>query len=175
MKPMPRRQEKKAAKKAAKKRERANPDWKRTNAVAVLHNSRARRFHHILARPGRGGLTATGAAQLQKFFSKKVPDSEKPSLNEMDNSARMIMLQMTAEEVGAENLTYEELKQVTEKNLMASGAKHGNARDGEDGKAAEDMGTEAVLEAEDVMGPEYGEDVGDEDGKQGGVCLANDL
>lgn len=86
------------------------------------------------------------------------------------------MLQLNAEELGAGNPTYEELKQVTEKNLMASGAKDGNVRgDGEDGKAAEDMGTEAVLETEDVMGPDYGEDVGDEDGEQGGVCLANDL
>lgn len=36
MKPMPRRQEKKAAKKAAKKRERANPDCKLTITGRVL-------------------------------------------------------------------------------------------------------------------------------------------
>lgn len=85
------------------------------------------------------------------------------------------MLQMAAEEVDTGNLTYEELKQVTETNMMASGAKDGNAGDGKVGKAAEGMGTEAVLEVEEVIRPEDGEDVEDEDSEQGRVCLARDL
>ncbi|CAD6586984.1 MAG: hypothetical protein ASARMPREDX12_002564 [Alectoria sarmentosa] len=153
-------------KRTAKKLERAQSTRARTEADAAIRNSRAARFHQILSRPGRGGLTAKGAQQLQQFFSKKVPEAEKLSLIEMDDSAAMILMQMASEEVDAGELSCRELRQVTEEKMTANGA---NDEEGatEDGKA-EEVKTEELMEAEEDMGSE-------EDREQGGVALANDL
>lgn len=162
-------------KKAARKLKRAQSSTVRANADAALRNSRAARLHHILGRPGRGGLSAKGAEQLQQFFSKKVSESKKPSLREMDASAAMIMLQMAAEDVDAGKLTREELRQLSEDSLMASGAEYGGGGgDEEDGKAKEDWGMGETMEAKGDVGSEEGEELGDEDWEQGGVALAND-
>lgn len=90
----------------------------------------------------------------------------------MDDSAAMVMLQITAEEVDAREFNYEELRQATEKNLMgkeANDREKGNEEDGkaeQDGKVEEDLETEEVVEAE--------EEVEDWDWEQGGVALAQD-
>lgn len=163
-KPMSRRQEKKAGEKL----KRAQSSKVLADADAAIRNSRAVRLHQIIRRPGRGGLTAKGADQLQQFFSKKVPEREKPSLREMDDSASMMLLQMAAEEVDAGGLSYGELRQVTEEKMMASGAENGQGGE-RDGKAEEYMVTEEVMKVEEGMGSE------DEDGEQSGVALAKDL
>lgn len=93
----------------------------------------------------------------------------------MDASAAMIMLQMAAEDVDAGKLTREELRQLSEDSLMASGAEYGGGGgDEEDGKAKEDWGMGETMEAKGDVGSEEGEELGDEDWEQGGVALAND-
>lgn len=81
--------------------------------------------------PGSGGLSAKGRAQLQQFFSKKVPESEKPKLREMDASASVVLLQMAAEESDARDLSYEELKKLAEEAMTTEGSKDGKGEGGE--------------------------------------------
>ena len=137
-------------------------DW----ADAALRNSRARLLHQIMRRPGRGGLTAQGAEQLRQYFSKKATEAGKLTLGEMDESARMVMLQMAAEEIDSEGLSYGELRDVAEKR-MAKRAE--GERGGDDGKerVEKDVGTGFVAEAEGRLGEE--EAVGS------GVALANEF
>ena len=52
----------------------------------------ARLLHQIMRRPGRGGLSAKGAAQLRRYFSKRATEAGKLSLGDMDESAGMVML-----------------------------------------------------------------------------------
>lgn len=141
-----------------------------------MHNSRSASFDRILRRPGRGGLTAKGAEQLQKLFANKVPKTDKPKMGEMDSSAVMVLLQLAADEVEAGELTYESLRQVAEENLIGNGAE---AREGaeEDAKAEEDRGMEEAMEVEESKWSleEEEDKVEDEDWEQGGVVLANDL
>ena len=120
------------------------------DADAALRNSRARRLHQIIRRPGRGGLTAKGAEQLRMYFSKQATEASRLTLGEMDESARMIMLQMAAEEVDAEGLSYGDLRQVTEE-LMMNRAEDGQGDGGEE-KVTEDVGTRASLGAEEGQG-----------------------
>lgn len=139
---------------------------------AAIRNSRSRRFHRILSRPGRGGLTPKGAAQLQRFFSKKVPESEKPSLRELDPTAFQTLSQTLSEEVNVQDELHGRLAQVTRENMMASGVREGGGqgREGEEKMLAEqerDVG-EAEMEVEDKQ-------LEEEDEEQGGVVLANDL
>ena len=118
-----------------------------------------------MRRPGGGGLTAQGANQLRRYLSKKVPDTEKLSIREMDESAKMIMLQMAAEEVDVEGPSYGELKQVTEK-MMVNGANERKGGDEKDKKVEETVQTEDVID-------EAERELGDEDWKEGGVSPAN--
>ena len=146
-------------------------DW----ADAALRNSRARLLHQIMRRPGRGGLTAKGAAQLRQYFSKKAPEAGKLSLGEMDESARMVMLQMAAEEVDSRDLSYGELKDVTEKRLMTKRAVHGQGGDGGDEKATGDVGMRMFLGAEEDQGLQEVQKQGGERWVGDGVALANEF
>ena len=119
-------------------------------------------------------MTAKGAQQLQQFFSKKVPETDKPKMHEMDASATMSLLQMAVEEVDAGEMSYGNFKQAAEANLIVNGAEAGKGA-GEDAKAEEDVGMEEVMEAEEDPALEKEEEVRDEDWMQGGVVLANDL
>lgn len=133
-------------------------------------------MHEIVGRPGRGGLTAKGAQRLKLFFSKKVPEAEKPMLHEIDESASMIALLMASEEIDVEGLSNEELRQVIEGKFMANGAGRGRVNGDRTGrKAEEDIKMEEIVEAEEGMGSEEEEEVGDEDWEQGGVALATEL
>ncbi|KAL9134871.1 MAG: hypothetical protein Q9175_003941 [Cornicularia normoerica] len=173
----PHRLQKKAIKKL--KRAKSNMESARRNADAAMRNSRADHLHQIMKRPGRGGLSAPGAEQLQRFFSKRVPKSEKLSIGEMDPTASIMVLQMAAEEVDAADAAdsiHEQLRQVIEKTVVANG--EGDRRvegNEENGKAEEDMETEKVVEAEVDVESEEEEGLGDEDWEQGGVVLAREL
>lgn len=141
-----------------------------------MRNSRADHLHQIMKRPGRGGLSAPGADQLQRFFSKRVPKSEKLSIGEMDPTASIMVLQMAAEEVDAADSIHEQLRQVIEKTVVANGEEDREVEGTEEnGKAEEDMETEKVVEAEGDVGSEEEEGLGDEDWEQGGVVLAREL
>lgn len=168
-KQLSRRQEKKAA----KKRERAqsssefNPQCMDNSplivsgvladAAAALRNSRARRLHQIIRKPGRGGLTPQAAQQLQNYFSKKASKSEKLSLREMDESAAMIMLQMAAEEVGGGGLSDGDLRQVAEELFEKDGEGSREA-----GKVEKAVGTEAATEAKESLEVKEERDLGDD-------------
>ena len=168
-KQLSRRQEKKAA----KKRERAqssseyNPQCMDNsplivsgvlaNAAAALRNSRARRLHQIIEKPGRGGLTPQAAQQLRKYFAKNASKSEKLSLREMDESAALIVLQMAAEEVGGGGLSYGDLRQVAEE-LSEKDGEGGR----EAGKAEKVVGTEVATEAKESLDVKEERDLGDD-------------
>ncbi len=126
-----------------------------------------------MSRPGRGGLSAKGAAQLQQFFSKKVPDSEKPSLRDLDPTASITLSHLLREEVGVQDGLYEELARATGLNMMVSGEGEGGdekmltEQEGEVGEAEMEVG-EVEMEVEEG-------ELGEVDYEQGGVALANDL
>ena len=86
----------------------------------------------------------------------------------------MIMLQMAAEEVDAEGLSYGDLRQVTEE-LMVNRAEEGQGGDGGDEKATEDVGTGMSLGAEEGQGLEEEQKQGGESWAGGGVALANEF
>ena len=110
-----------------------------SRAKAVLRNSRARRVHQISQRPGHGGMTGKGVEELRRIFSKKIPEGEKPSLREMDETAITVVLQLAAEELDCTGLTYDELMEVSEKLMMADRAENARAEEGEkDLKVEED-------------------------------------
>lgn len=115
------------------------------------------------------GPDAKGAEQLRQYFSKKTPEASNLSLAEMDESARMVMLQMAAEEVDSREFSYGELKDVMEKRLMAKRAEDEQGRgDGEE-KVEKDVGTGLIREAK-----ESSEAL--EEGRVGSrVALANDF
>lgn len=144
------------------------------DADAALRNSRARRLHQIIRRPGRGGLTAKGAEQLRMYFSKKATEAGRLVLGELDESARMIMLQMAAEEVDAEGLSYGDLTQVTEE-LMANRTGVGQGGDGGDEKATEDVGMRMALGAEEGQGLQEVQEQGEKSWKGDGVALINEF
>ena len=144
-------------------------DW----ADAALRNSRARRLHQIIRRPGRGGLTAKGAEQLRKYFPKQATEAGRLTLGEMDESAHMIMLQMAAEEVDAEGLSYGDLRQVTEE-LMMNRAEGGQGDGGEE-KATEDVGTKISLGAEEGRGLREEQGQGGESWAGDGVAVVNEF
>ena len=125
-----------------------------------------------MSKPGRGGLTAKGAAQLQRFFSKKAPESEKPSLRELDSTAILTLSQILFEEVDVQDGLREKLAQVTRENMMTSGVGEGGGRgrEGEEKMLAEQERDvrKAEMEVEESV-------LGEEDEEQGGVVLANDL
>lgn len=85
----------------------------------------------------------------------------------MDDSASTILMQMASEEFDAGELSYGELRQMTEERMMANGAKDGEGAE-EDGKAEEKVKTKEFMEAEEDIRSE-------EDREQGGVALANDF
>lgn len=104
-------------------------------------------------------MTAKGAAQLQQFFSKKVPQSKKPTLREMDESALTVLMQMAAEEMGVKDLEYEELKKLTEGIMMADRPGGKEKAEEEERKAEGGVETEGLMQVE-------GKEVEDErDGK----------
>ena len=157
-------------KKAAKKRERAqssNPQCMHNSplivsgvladAAAALRNSRARRLHQIIRKPGRGGLTPKAAQQLQNYFAKNASKSEKLSLREMDESAAMIMLQMAAEEVGGGGLSYGDMRQVAEELFEKDGEGGREA-----GKVEKVVGTEEATEAKESLEVKEERDLGDD-------------
>ena len=84
----------------------------------------------------------------------------------------MIMLQMAAEEVDAEGLSYGDLRQVTEE-LMVNRAEEGQGGDSEDEKATEDVGVS--LGAEEGQGLQEEQKQGGESWAGGGVALANEF
>lgn len=143
------------------------------NADAALRNSRAHCLHHIMRRPGRGGLTAKGAEQLRQYFSKKVPDTEKLSLREMDESAVMIVLQMAAEEVDTEGLSYGELRRVAEKELVANRAEDMKGGDGENENLEEHVVTEMFMEAKESPNLQAEQILRDENLVGGSVALGS--
>ncbi|KAL9067581.1 MAG: hypothetical protein Q9161_006770 [Pseudevernia consocians] len=159
-------------KKKAAKLNHAQSSAVRAKKDAAIRNSRSRRFHRTLSKPGRGGLTAKGAAQLQRFFSKKAPESEKPSLRELDSTAILTLSQILFEEVDVQDGLREKLAQATRENMMtnAVGEEGGQGREGEEEMLAEQergMG-KVEMEVEEKV-------LGEEDEEQGGVVLANDL
>ena len=119
-------------------------------------------------------MTAKGAEQLRQYFSKKATEAGKLSLGEMDESARMVMLQMAAEEVDSTGLSYGELRDVTEKKLMAKRADE-QGGDGKEGKVGKDVGTGLITEAKESAEPLDEGRLGDEDWVGSGVALANDF
>ena len=125
-------------------------------AKAALRNSRARRVHQTIQRPGRGGLSAKGAEQLQQFFSKKTPESERTTLREMDETAVTVMLELAAEEVDCTGLSYEALMEVTEKLMLADRVENGRAEESKkDLKVEENLRMEEAekdLKAEEDRG-----------------------
>ena len=175
---MSRRQEKKAA----KKRERAqyssefNPQCMHNSplivsgvladAAAALRNSCARRLHQIIRKPGRGGLTPQAAQQLQNYFFKNAPQSEKLSLREMDESAAMIMLQLAAEEVGGGGLSYGDLRKVAEE-LFEKDGEGGR----EEGKVEKNAETEEATEAKESREVKEERGLGDDVAKANEVKL----
>ena len=175
---MSRRQEKKAA----KKRERAQSSSEYNtqcmhnsplivsgvlaDAAAALRNSRARRLHQIIRKPGRGGLTPQAAQQLQNYFSKNAPKSEKLSLREMDESAAMIMLQLAAEEAGGGGLSYGDLRKVAEE-LSEKDGEGGR----EEGKVEKDAKTEEATEAKESRELKEGRGLGDDVAKEFKLCI----
>ena len=128
-----------------------------------------------MRRPGRGGLSAEGAAQLRQYFSKNATEAGKLSLGDMDESARMVMLQMAAEEVDSSELSYGELRDVTEKKLMATRAEDEQGGDGEEEKVEKDVGTGLVTEAMESLEPLDEGRLEHEDWMRSGVALANDF
>ncbi len=147
----------------------------RANADAALRNSSARRLHKIMQSPGRGGLTPKGADQLQKYFSKKGLKSEELSLGEMDESAAMVLLQISAEEAAFGRLSRKEMRQVSDKRLVANRAEDSTRKGDEGGgKVEEDVEMEGVMEATKSLGS-WEEEMGDDDEEQGGVVLAKEL
>lgn len=142
--------------------------------IGAIRNSRARRFEKVAESPGRGGLTDRGVDQLQRFFSNRIPEAEKPSVREMDESAAMFMLKMAAEEVDARGSRYDVPRQMTKKSLMAKGADDRKG-EGEDKHVEEAVGTEVYIEAKDNLALQEEQRLGDEDWLGGGVPLANDL
>ena len=128
-----------------------------------------------MRRPGRGGLTAKGAEQLRQYFSKKASEAGKLSLGEMDESARMVMLQMAAEEVDSTGLSYGELRDVTEKKLMAKRAEDEQGGGDEEEKVGKDVGTGLITEGKQSPEPLDEGGLGDEGWVGGGVALANDF
>ena len=144
------------------------------DADAALRNSRARRLHQIIRRPGRGGLTAKGAEQLQMYFSKKATEAGRLSLGPLDESARTVMLQMAAEEVDTEGLSYGDLRQVAEE-LMVNRAGDGKGGEGGDEKTTGDVGTRMSLGAEGDQGLQEEHKQGDESWAGDGVALFNEF
>ena len=118
--------------------------------------------------PGRGGLTAKGADQLQRYFSNNIPEAGKPSVGEMDESAAIFMLQMAAEEVDAGGSGYDVPKQMTKKSLMAKGADDRNGGE-EDEELEEGMEGGMLVEAKESPALQEEQRLGD------GVALANDF
>ena len=128
-----------------------------------------------MRRPGRGGLSAEGAAQLRQYFSRSATEAGKLSLGDMDESARMVMLQMAAEEVDSSELSYGELRDVTEKKLMAPRAEDEQGGDGEEEKAEKDFGTGLITEPKESPAPLDEGGLEHEDWTGSGVALANDF
>ena len=170
----------------------------RREADSKMRNSRASRFHQILRRPGRGGLSAPGAEQLRQFFSKKASKDKKLSIDAMDPTASMTVLHMAAEEVETAQMTYGELRQVAEETIIACGRGESEAavkvRNGEVEEVTqreEAMKAEGDVESEEDGMTEYEgmvEDRGmveadgtieedwmaEENWEQGGVALAKE-
>ena len=129
------------------------PMGPRSRAEAEQRNSRARRLHQLTQRPGHGGLTGKGDEQSRRFFSKKIPEKEKPSLGEMDETTVGVMLQLTAEEVDDTGPSYGALREATEKTMMADRVEINGAEEEEgekDGKVEEDRMTKVGLEQESL-------------------------
>lgn len=125
----------------------------------------------MLSEPGRRGLSAKSADQLRKYFSEKVPDSEKPLVREMDPAASMTLLQMAAEEADARDGSRGKRGHAAGENTGANGEGEGGERwvPGE-----EMMEAERKREVEEG-GMDAEEEAEREDEEQGGVALANDL
>ncbi len=142
---------------------------------AALRKSGARRLHSIMQNPGRGGLTPKGAEQLRKYFSRTVPENQKLSLREIDESAAIVLLQIAAEEVESGRLSREEMRQVSEKRLVANRTEDSTRKGDEGGgKVEEDVEMEGSMEATNSLGS-WEEELGDDDEEQGGVVLAKEL
>ena len=121
--------------------------------------------------PGRSGFSAKAAEQLTLYFSKKVPESEKPVLNEMDPTASMMVLQMVSEVTDRYgSLRHGKSGPAIEDSMMASGQGSGAGQEGEGSLRA---GAEGVVE-EDAMEALGKEELGEEDSERGGVVLAKD-
>ena len=128
----------------------------------------------MLSEPGRRRLSAKSANQLRKYFSEKIPDSEKPLLREMDPAASTTLLQMAAEEVDARDGS-------RGKRGHAAGVNTGANGEGEWWEGGERwvLGEEMMLVERKGEVGEGGMDAEEEaereDEEQGGVALADDL